>query len=435
MLLYAWQRRRWGGCLSLYWCFGSPRHGKRIRRAVLVPEPSVPGPVPVASENPSHTAALTLPFIAPPSSPVSFFQSEPPSATQSPAGIISFTALSSNVYSPGGPNNIFAIGPYAHETQLVSPPVFSTFTTEPSTAPLTPPPEPMHPTTPPSPEVPFARLLSSSFDPNHKNGETCRPFQYSHYEFQSYQLYPGSPVGHLISPSSVISGSGTSSPFPDPECPPGRCSFPSFRTTEPPKLLSIDELSARKLLSRKDQVPSPADATSPSEYSLQLEDHRSAIASLANSDNESVHDELLGHRVSFELAAEEITGSAGKQPAISNAAAAELAPTNEVHVSSAGAEDACEPCCPAESSSNGSLEKAPEDGEQHQHHHLPHQQQQQLSLAAAVSREFKFEHTDGTSAGPTLGSDWWANEKVIGTEAVGSRNKWNFFPMIQPGVS
>ncbi|KAF9608784.1 hypothetical protein IFM89_011553 [Coptis chinensis] len=37
-----------------------------------------------------------------------------------------------------GPNSIFAIGPYRHADPLVSPPVFSTFTFEPSTAPFTP---------------------------------------------------------------------------------------------------------------------------------------------------------------------------------------------------------------------------------------------------------------------------------------------------------
>ncbi|GER33923.1 hypothetical protein STAS_10096, partial [Striga asiatica] len=46
----------------------------------------------------------------------------------------------------------------------VSPPVFSTYTTEPSTAPVTPPPELAHylTTTPSSPEVPYAHFLSKS---------------------------------------------------------------------------------------------------------------------------------------------------------------------------------------------------------------------------------------------------------------------------------
>ncbi|CAE5959447.1 unnamed protein product [Arabidopsis arenosa] len=71
--------------------------------------------------------------------------------------------LSAN--SPGGPSpSMFATGPYAHETQLVSPPVFSTYTTEPSTAPLTPPPELAHLTTPSSPDVPYARFLTSADD-------------------------------------------------------------------------------------------------------------------------------------------------------------------------------------------------------------------------------------------------------------------------------
>ncbi|KAF8779571.1 hypothetical protein HU200_002485 [Digitaria exilis] len=51
-------------------------------------------------------------------------------------------------------------GPYAYETQLVSPPVFSD-STEPSTTPFTPPPESVHLKTPSSPEVPYAEILTS----------------------------------------------------------------------------------------------------------------------------------------------------------------------------------------------------------------------------------------------------------------------------------
>ncbi|XP_020682867.1 uncharacterized protein LOC110099899 [Dendrobium catenatum] len=154
-------RRRWSSYFRLYWCFGSHHHGKRISHAVLVPSlpPQVTAPPPESS---SHPPSLVHPFIAPPSSPVSFLQSGPPSATLSPAGGITLSALSADIYSPGGRPSIFAIGPYANETQLVSPPVFSTFTTEPSTAPFTPPPESVQFTTPSSPEVPFAKLLNSS---------------------------------------------------------------------------------------------------------------------------------------------------------------------------------------------------------------------------------------------------------------------------------
>ncbi|KAI3691798.1 hypothetical protein L6452_31600 [Arctium lappa] len=187
------QKKRWGSCWNISWCFGSQKQSKRIGHADLVPEPNSSGTEAPTTTHMSQPPSVVLPFIAPPSSPASFLQSEPPSATHSPGGFLSFTSVSASMYSPGGPANMFAIGPYAHETQLVSPPVFSTYTTEPSTAPFTPPPESVHLTTPSSPEVPYARLLGSS------NQNDVMP-----YEFQSYQLYPGSPMG-------------TSSPFPDGE--------------------------------------------------------------------------------------------------------------------------------------------------------------------------------------------------------------------------
>ncbi|KAL2500755.1 uncharacterized protein Fot_34603 [Forsythia ovata] len=121
-------------------------------------------------ENLTQRPSIVVPFIAPPSSPASFFLSEPPSATQSPTGLLSLTSISASMYSPSGPASIFAIGPYAHETQLVSPPVFSTITTEPSTAPFTPPPESVHFTRPSSPEVSFARLLEPNLQ-NRQAGE------------------------------------------------------------------------------------------------------------------------------------------------------------------------------------------------------------------------------------------------------------------------
>ncbi|KAJ3672197.1 hypothetical protein LUZ60_006918 [Juncus effusus] len=147
------QRARRKSWFSSYWCFGSIKNTKRIGHAVLTSDQS----------SSSHQAASTSVQqqtnninnqnrnAVPPSSPASFLQSE------------SATPLS---HSPcSGPKfdlPAFTVGPYAHETQLVTPPVFSALTTEPSTAPLTPPPESsssIFPTTPPSPEVPFARLL------------------------------------------------------------------------------------------------------------------------------------------------------------------------------------------------------------------------------------------------------------------------------------
>ncbi|KAL0371720.1 UNVERIFIED_CONTAM: hypothetical protein Scaly_0853600 [Sesamum calycinum] len=164
------QKRRWGSCWSLYWCFGSYKHSKRIGHAVLISEPTAQVAVAPVVENLNLSAALMLPFIAPPSSPASFLQSDPPSATQSPAGLVSLAALSVHTYSPGGTAPIFTIGPYAYETQLVSPPVFSTFTTEPSTASFTPPPEPVQMTTPSSPEREAPKFIGYEHFFNHKWG-------------------------------------------------------------------------------------------------------------------------------------------------------------------------------------------------------------------------------------------------------------------------
>ncbi|WVZ63238.1 hypothetical protein U9M48_012883 [Paspalum notatum var. saurae] len=141
-----------------------------------------------------------LAFVAPPSSPASsVLTSEPPSPV-----VLLNADISSGYSSPMA--SIFAIGPYAREPQqLVSPPAFSAGLTEPSTAPLTPPPESgLHllATTPSSPEVPFARFLSPP--PVAAAGQQLAT---EGYFLHAYQLHPGSPI--LVSP-----GSTSSSPAP-----------------------------------------------------------------------------------------------------------------------------------------------------------------------------------------------------------------------------
>lgn len=155
---------------------------------------------------PNQITGISLSLLAPPSSPASFSNSGLPSTAQSPSCF-----LSAN--SPVNP--MFVTGPYAHETQLVSPPVFSTFTTEPSTAPLTPPPELAHLTTPSSPDVPYAHFLSSSSKRNGKNSYSAAN------DLQStYLLYPGSPASALRSPVSRMSNDGLSSSFTERDFPP-----------------------------------------------------------------------------------------------------------------------------------------------------------------------------------------------------------------------
>ncbi|XP_059634221.1 uncharacterized protein At1g76660 [Cornus florida] len=209
------RRKRWVGCLSGLSCFGKQKGGKRIVPSSRIPEANglanqPNGPQPGGLTNQTTTLAPSL--LAPPSSPASFSNSALPSTAQSPS---CFLSMSAN--SPEGPSTMYATGPYAHETQLVSPPVFSTFTTEPSTAPLTPPPEMAHLTTPSSPDVPFAQFLSSSMglkSTEKNNYLTANDLQ------ATYSLYPGSPASSLISPVSRTSGDCLSSSFPEREFPP-----------------------------------------------------------------------------------------------------------------------------------------------------------------------------------------------------------------------
>ncbi|XP_022738034.1 uncharacterized protein LOC111290816 [Durio zibethinus] len=420
------QKRRWGSCWSIYWCFGSYNQKKRIGPAVLVSETSASGVNVPTAENPTQAPTIALPFVAPPSSPASFLPSEPTSATQSPAGLVSFTSISANMYSPG-PASIFAIGPYAHETQLVSPPVFSTFSTEPSTAPFTPPPESVHLTTPSSPEVPFAQFLG----PNLQYGVVEQRFPISHYEFQSYQLHPGSPVGQLISPSSGISGSGPSSPFPDGDFAAGLC-FPEFRMGDPPKLLNLDKLSNREWGSHNGSGTLTPDATTSTPRNGFLLDHQiSDIVSHPYLDSENQTDQVaVNHRVSFELTTEKDlrcveTETAKLSEAVSESLQNEA--TKEREETATKVVDDYE--CRLGETSNERPEKAPEDKEGKPQHH------KNRSITLGSAKEFNFDNVDGGDAHkPIVSSDWWANEKVAGKDDGVPRN-WSFFPMMQPGVS
>ncbi|KAK4434137.1 hypothetical protein Salat_0576400 [Sesamum alatum] len=208
------RRKRWGGCWAGLSCFRKQNGGKRIVPASRIPEANTLSNQPngpQAGGLPNQTTGIALSLLAPPSSPASFSNSALPSTAQSPSCF-----LSAN--SPGGPSStMFVTGPYAHETQLVSPPVFSTFTTEPSTAPLTPPPELAHLTTPSSPDVPYAHFLSSSA----KIKSTDKTSYIAGNDLQAtYSLYPGSPASTLRSPISRTPGDCLSSSFTEREFPP-----------------------------------------------------------------------------------------------------------------------------------------------------------------------------------------------------------------------
>ncbi|CAN6868961.1 unnamed protein product [Brassica oleracea] len=300
------KKRRWGNCWSLNSCFGSQKNNTRIGNAVLVPEP-------IASGAPAISIQNSTTSIAPPSSPASFLQSDPSSVSHTPVGPLSLT---SNTFSPKEPQSVFSAGPYANETQPVTPPVFSALITEPSTASFTPPPESsLHITTPSSPEVPFAQLLTSSLELTRRDSSgTNQKFSSSHYEFRSNQVCPGSPGGgNLISPGSVVSNSGTSSPYP------GKSPMVEFRIGEPPKFLGFEHFTARKWGSRFGSGSiTPvghgsgmgSGALTPNGPGMVSGNNTawpqiSEVESLANSDHGS---EVIvaDHRVSFELTGEDV---------------------------------------------------------------------------------------------------------------------------------
>ncbi|KAI4351695.1 hypothetical protein L6164_006029 [Bauhinia variegata] len=462
------RKKRWGSCWSLYWCFGSHKSSKRIGHAVLVPEPVAP-PGPTATAEPIPSTTTVIPFIAPPSSPASFLQSDPPSATQSPAGLLSLTSLSINAYSPGGPASIFAIGPYTYETQLVSPPVFSTFTTEPSTASFTPPPESVQLTTPSSPEVPFAQLLASSLDRARKNGGSNQKFAFSNYEFQPYQQYPGSPGAQIISPGSAISTSGTSTPFPD------KCPILEFRKGETPKVLGFEHFSIRKWNSRLGSgsltpdgagqgsrlgsgsltpdgiglasrigsgcltpdglgqdsrlgsgCVTPDGVGSTTRECIFVENQISEVASLANlEDGCQTNVPLVDHRVSFELTGEDVARCLANKSGVllrnmSGSSQDRLAEIPGERIQK-DANDCCDLCLGKTSNDMPSNPPGEEEG---------HCCKKQHSVAS--SKEFNFDNTKGNvSNNPVNGSEWWTNNKV---KEARSSNSWAFFPMLQPEI-
>ncbi|KAH0670111.1 hypothetical protein KY289_024604 [Solanum tuberosum] len=307
------------------------------------------------------------------------------------------------------------LGPYAHETQLVSPPVFSAFTTEPSTAPFTPPPESVHLTTPSSPEVPFAKLL----DPNYQNVAAGHRYPFAQYEFQSYQLQPGSPVSNLISPGSAISVSGTSSPFLDREYTPGR-----------PQFLNLEKIAPHEWGSRQGSGTLTPEAVNPKYHdNFLLNYQNSGVHRLPSPLMVGKNDlTVVDHRVSFEITAEDVVRCVEKKPTMMmRTGSVSLQDTerstkrqeNLAEMSNGHDHGGHEP-------SREIHEGSSTDGEDGQ------RQQKHRSITLGSSKEFNFDNVDGGYPDKaTIGSDWWANEKVLGKEPC---NNW-IFPMMQPGVS
>ncbi|XP_021765066.1 uncharacterized protein LOC110729623 [Chenopodium quinoa] len=400
------QKRRWGSCWNLYWCFGSLKTSKRISHATLVPEPTVTESTEAITDNPNPSTSIVLPFIAPPSSPTSFLQSDPPTATHSPGGLLTVTPLSANAFSCSGNAHMFTIGPYAHETQLVSPPVFSAFTSEPSTAAVTPPPEPVQFTTPSSPEVPFAQLLTSSLKRSKRNSGTNHKLALSCYE-----------VHHLISPGSANSASGTSSPYFD------RRPVLEFRMVDASKLFDSKSFSTRKWGSRLGSGSLTPDGAGFAPYDgLLLENQISEVASLANSETGSpIAEALIDHRVSFELCREDVSTYFEKKVTEGQHK------TRDQYTRINEASHKVENCCLCSHEVLSETHESTSDVTKDCQH-------KKSSLSLGSVKEFNFDSRNRESTGNSnLSSEWWADENV-GKE-IGAQSNWSFFPLLQPGVS
>ncbi|CAN1751698.1 Uncharacterized protein At1g76660 [Linum perenne] len=407
----------------MYWCFGSHKSDKRIGHAVLVPEPESQRVQPSSSDTQTHSTAVVLPFIAPPSSPASFLQSDPSSVTQSPAGKLSLNSLSANSYSPRGPPSMFAIGPYAHETQLVTPPVFSAFTTEPSTAPFTPPPESVQLTTPSSPEVPFAQLLTSSLERARRNSGPTPKYGFSNYEFP--HVYPGSPSpgAQLISPGSAVSYSGTSSPFPD------RHPMLEFRTGEAPKHIGYEHFNTRKWGSRLGSGSLTPDGVGRGSSGVLLMNPVLEAAHLPLLQNGAkTHETMVDHRVSFELSGEDVARCLENKSLASNRTFLESVDDHGESGESLMRSEVRSRV--GETSSNDSPSK-PTSGESEDEPCF----RRQRSVTLGSIKEFNFDSSKGETVDkPTISSEWWANEAIAGKESKPA-NGWSFFPILQPEVS
>lgn len=396
------QKRRWASCWSLYWCFGSPKTSKRISHAALVPEPTVTDSTVGVSGDPNPATSTTIPFMAPPSSP--FLQSDPPTAIHSPGGFLTLTSPSITADCSAGQVHIFTLGPYAHETQLVSPPVFSALTTEPSTAAVTP-----QLTTPSSPEVPFAQLLTSSLNRARRNS--------GGYPKRSYYE-----VHHLISPGSANSASGTSSPYPQ--------SYPvlEFPMVDASKLFDSKKISGHQWGPRIGSGSLTPDGVGFVSYDSLLLCQISEGASLANSETGSlVKGALVDHRVSFVLNGED-TSTFVEQTKLKDSDKEQGMrdkSKSKNDVIPLEVQSSCK--LPAEEASTGTPETNSGEMKDCQH--------KQSSVSLGSVKEFNFDSSEmQIPANSALSTEWWNNEAVEKDMPPDSENSWTFFPLLQPAA-
>ncbi|KAI5071130.1 hypothetical protein GOP47_0013381 [Adiantum capillus-veneris] len=210
----------WRACWGKLHCFASPsrkrdRRHPRLLHAPSSANPSSNGNIQISEPMPSSSSISPL-VHAPPPSPASLSYIE---NLPSPAALLTLFPLKCvddlcSDATPRGYSSFRGLDPV-----LVTPPLHSTLTTEPttplSTAPFTPPPELAHLTTPPSPEVPFAELVASSLSVkcaeqlSDQTSTIEASIDPTNFEI-GYRLYSRNPV-------TISEASSTEAPSPLPE--------------------------------------------------------------------------------------------------------------------------------------------------------------------------------------------------------------------------
>lgn len=226
-------------------------------------------------------------------------------------------------------------------------------------------------------------------------------------------------MGQLISPGSAISGSGTSSPFPDYEYYAGGLHYPDIRFGVPPKLLNLQSFPSRDWGSSHhgSGTLTPDPIQPKSRDGLLLDRQDSTVSPLPSLPPEAVVDQ----RVSFELTAEDVVRCVEKGPKSLSKALQTVVYNSSSRSSSTSIDKT-----PIEDVTRKTT--LPADAEEGQ------RCQKQRSVSLGSIKEFNFDNGNREdSQKPCIGSYWWANEKVSNKGGEQQGKNWSFFPVTEPG--
>ena len=262
-------------------------------------------------------------------------------------------------------------------------------------------------TTPSSPEVPFAQLLTSSLNRARRNS--------GGYPKRSY-----SEVHNLISPGSANSASGTSSPYPQMH------PVLEFPMVDASKLFDSKKFSDHKWVSRLGSGSLTPDGVDFVYYDSLPLSQISEGASLSSSETGSlVKEVLVDHRLSFELSGEAAsTFLEQTKLKILDPEQSMMDESEKNDVIPLEVQGSCK--LPSEEASTGTRET--NSGE------MKDCQCKLSSVSLGSVKEFNFDSSERQiPPNSTLSTEWWNNKMVEKDRFPDSENKWTFFPLLQPG--